>query len=176
MQTTRVPSLREQLRRARHTAKLSQAALGERIGYSDRSTVSRFESGVSDIGYEQIERWADACGFRLLLVPLDGPDHLAETLRDLPAEECATLLSLASLIPQLPHTVRSTLKHLVTAWQRDYGSVYSHFLEEERRLVVRLAKVLNHLPATERELLEEELERWEAQYACEPVRVSDLQR
>lgn len=165
MRATTAGTLREQLKRARQTAKLSQAALSERIGYSDRSTVSRFESGVSDIGYEQVERWAQACGFRIQLVPNDGPDHLAEALRELPDDDCATLLALAALVPHLPHTVRSTVKHLIAAWQREYGSVYSHVLEEERQLLVRLAHVLNHLPAGERVSLEETITSWEQSYA-----------
>lgn len=165
MPATTVSTLREQLRRARQAAKLSQAALSERIGYSDRSTVSRFESGVSDIGYEQVERWAQACGYRVQLVPTDGPDHLAEALRELSEDDCSTLLAFAALMPQLPHTVRSTAKHLIAAWQREYGAVYSHVLEEERQLLVRLSHLLNHLPAGERLTLEETISLWERSYA-----------
>jgi len=50
--------LNERIRERREALGLSQADLAERLGYSDRSTIAKIESGINDITQSKIEAFA----------------------------------------------------------------------------------------------------------------------
>lgn len=52
--------LNEKIRRRRLELGMSQAALAEALGYSNRATVAKVESGVNDITQSKIEKYAEA--------------------------------------------------------------------------------------------------------------------
>jgi predicted nucleotidyltransferase len=61
-----------ELRRARLTAGLSQAALADRAGTS-QSAVARYETGAAAPGVPTLERLLDACHMRLMVTPARRP-------------------------------------------------------------------------------------------------------
>lgn len=103
------------LRQMREAAGLTQGELGARLGIS-KATVSRMENGTRRVQLEVVERWALACGFRLLVV--DGiTDQLisdAAALADADAELAARLVAL---LPALTPELRRTLDAQFRAWE-----------------------------------------------------------
>lgn len=55
-------SVYDNIRRYRQAAKLSQDDLAARTGYTDRSSIAKIESGVSDISVKKLCQFADALG------------------------------------------------------------------------------------------------------------------
>lgn len=52
----------ERIKQLRTEQKMSQAELAKRLGYTDRSTISKIEAGVVDIGQKKIMEFAEVLG------------------------------------------------------------------------------------------------------------------
>lgn len=73
----------EQLRSARRRKGLSQADVADRIG-TTQSAIARLEAAVSDPRLSTVERYAEAVGARVAVVPAESPS-LAQSARDVRA-------------------------------------------------------------------------------------------
>lgn len=61
--------INHQLKHLRKEAKLTQSQLAQRLsdGYT-RGNVCHIEKGTRKVGLSMIEKWAEACGFRVEIV------------------------------------------------------------------------------------------------------------
>ena len=88
--------LYENIRRYRMEAKMSQAELARRTGYTDRSSITKIEKGLVDLSQSKIKQFAEVLGVT--------PGHLmgwdekpAEELQDLGALAAEVILDPAAL-------------------------------------------------------------------------------
>lgn len=88
--------LYENIKRYRMEAKLSQAELAKRTGYTDRSSVAKIEKGLVDLSQSKIKQFAEVLGVT--------PGHLmgwdekpAEELQDMGALAAQLLLDQDAL-------------------------------------------------------------------------------
>lgn len=79
--------LYENIRRYRKEAKLSQAELAQRTGYTDRSSIAKIEKGLVDLSQSKIKQFAEVLGVT--------PGHLMGW-DEKPAEELRGMGALAA--------------------------------------------------------------------------------
>jgi transcriptional regulator with XRE-family HTH domain len=70
----RYPPLHEQLARIRRLSGLTQEVVAEIVGWKGNGTVSNVERGTKDTQLSEAEKWAEACGYELVAVPMSGAD------------------------------------------------------------------------------------------------------
>lgn len=112
--------IREQMILARDRAKISQAKL-EEFGW-DRGNVSKFENGQKGASIASIDKWMEACGMELVIVPR-GPIAEPAELASLRTDLREILLRLARILPRLPEALIRDLRGRVETWDRDYPPV-----------------------------------------------------
>ena len=102
---------------------MSISELARRLGYSDHNVVSRFLSGERNLKQDRLEAWADACGYRLALVPKQASAvDLEAVAAPLPERQRELLARLALVLDDLPEGGVTALEHLVTGWEQSQAS------------------------------------------------------
>ena len=66
--------IRAALRAERKRQKLSQTAVGQRMGHATYGSVHAWESGAAEPKLSSLHAWAHALGLQLALLPLDDGD------------------------------------------------------------------------------------------------------
>lgn len=113
----------ERLKRIRKAAKKSQTALAHELGYKAHSEVSQIERGRQvPHSLEIIERWAEACGYRIALLPEASAEDgvVTAAMAELTDEQRQTVLRLAQALPHLPEPIRAGLENDLRFWEESY--------------------------------------------------------
>lgn len=105
-------ALRDQLRESRVAAGLTQKDLADALGISI-PYVSQIELGRRDPIVSIVERWAAACGGRVVIKRSDSPNL---DLSGLDRSQCQLLTRLAVILPRLDSMLLMTLEQQVRLW------------------------------------------------------------
>lgn len=92
------PNLSQLLADARKRAGLTQNQLAQRL-QTHPTSVSAIERGVTGPSVATIERWLDACGFTLRVVPADRLD-VVDALDSAPPETVALVRRMLRSLPE----------------------------------------------------------------------------
>lgn len=95
--------LYENIRRYRMDAKMSQAELAKRTGYTDRSSIAKIEKGLVDLSQSKIKQFAEVLGVT--------PGHLMGW-DEKPAEELQGMGSLAAQVLMDPAALEVVQKFM----------------------------------------------------------------
>lgn len=127
--------LAEILKRARTEAGLSQAALAEKLGYKNNSSLSRVETTEYAIEFHEAERWLEACGKRLSWT-VETSDAQKRTVEVTPAlaallvqarkldeRELERLEMIAAYLPHLDTQERRRLNGDLEGWAEHHTAV-----------------------------------------------------
>lgn len=107
------------LNAARVNAGLTQADIAKALGL-DRGMVSHVDRGQKYTSYENVEKWFDVCGVRMVFAPKGATT--ADDIDTLDAESRALLLRLATVLPAMPVEQREFLADQVDLWTRRHGA------------------------------------------------------
>ena len=95
--------LYENIKRYRMEAKLSQAELARRTGYTDRSSIAKIEKGLVDLSQSKIKQFAEVLGVT--------PGHLMGW-DETPAEDLQDMGALAAEVIMDPDAMEMVKKYL----------------------------------------------------------------
>jgi transcriptional regulator with XRE-family HTH domain len=95
----------------------NQGAIAKKLGMTP-GNLSRAERGLKQPGLDVVERWADAVGMRLAVVPAERVD--AAELTQLDPALLDILLRLARVLPKVPPPLLRDLQGRVESWTEDY--------------------------------------------------------
>lgn len=116
--------LRDHLRRAFESTGKTQEWLAEQIGYADQSTISGTLAGKKNPPIDKIDKWLEACGYRLELVPAEATDDDLEALvAGLPARHRLVLARLAAIYEDLPEGAAHSIEVLVRGYETAYSDL-----------------------------------------------------
>jgi len=101
-------TLGDQLREARERAGLKKSELGRRIGWKDNTNVLRVENGGST-DTNDLVKWAEECGYEVLVVPVGSPESVSARLHD--TDERERLIAVGVL--DLLRSARGVMPHLL---------------------------------------------------------------
>lgn len=105
--------LYENIKRYRIEAKMSQAELAARVGYTDRSSIAKIEKGAVDLSQSKIKQFADVFG--VSSGQLMGWDQDPEELADITAHVLLQpqVLRMIEKFLKLPAADQATVSSLV---------------------------------------------------------------
>lgn len=114
--------IHEQLRIARKRAKISQVRMAALLGYagdSGHANISRIERGKQAAPVELLQRWVNACGCKLAIVPRQSMDAAAA---DLSVADRALVARVIAVLPSLDPALRRQLAHDLDLWESESRS------------------------------------------------------
>lgn len=129
--------LYENIKRYRMEAKLSQAELAQRTGYTDRSSIAKIEKGLVDLSQSKIKQFAEVLGVT--------PGHLmgwdekpAEELQDMGALAAQLLLDqdameMAREYMQLSEADRYAVRLVIASMAQKKTDAGASVVETEKR-------------------------------------------
>lgn len=121
--------LYENIRRYRMDAKMSQAELARRTGYTDRSSIAKIEKGLVDLSQSKIKQFAEVLGVT--------PGHLMGW-DEKPAEELQGMGALAAQL-LLDQDAMEVMRKYMALEESDRRAVWDFLaLSESDRYAMRL--------------------------------------
>lgn len=97
--------LNEQLKRVRRISGLTQGQVADAVGWKVHSTVSNVERGTRGTQLEEAERWAEACGYVIVMVPKSpaDPEGLVELVGSIEDPAARNVLAALARLTRRAH-------------------------------------------------------------------------
>jgi transcriptional regulator with XRE-family HTH domain len=113
-------SLSDQLREAREKAGFNKTELGRLVGWKDNTNVRRVEEGGSTDMSDMV-KWAEVCGYEVLVVPMGSADSVAARLVEADERERRVAAALIDVLRDARVVMPHLLDHVeddIKEWSR----------------------------------------------------------